>query len=331
MLIFVETQIGERNFQLFRANVDRCALFVEVDAVDAGRIVEPVDTDHIAGLELHDAFDPGGIVAMLVLQGLGLVECGEGLSCGLLSGLVRIAAGAFGCAAGREGSGDGLLQGPLPAGQVLAGGADQCLGPPQARGDGDGVAVAGLADPEFVGGLQRLGVELDRGVVHAPLLEAHRLQCSKMRRHHGQTLPGEQVTDDGFSDGGTFVGVGAGAEFIQENQRRVLCSPEDVEAIRFALKHKGDIEALIATAPDVRVRQGQSVGAVWLLFDIARRLGITKALGSSREGKLALWQVIARIIDQGPRLSAVRLAGSQAACDVLDLDFFSRWEGRRVG
>ena len=51
-------------------------------------------------------------------------------------------------------------------------------------------------------------------------------------------------------------------------------------------------------------------------------MGIVKALGNDRQGKLALWQVLARAIDQGSRLSAVRLAGTQAACDVLDLDRF---------
>ena len=52
-------------------------------------------------------------------------------------------------------------------------------------------------------------------------------------------------------------------------------------------------------------------------------MGIEGALGTSRQGKLALWQVIARVIDQGSRLSAVRLAGSQAACDVLGLESFN--------
>ena len=36
-------------------------------------------------------------------------------------------------------------------------------------------------------------------------------------------------------------------------------------------------------------------------------------MGSTRQGKLALWQIIARVIDQGSRLSAVRLAASHAA------------------
>src|SRR5262249_26569279 len=38
---------------------------------------------------------------------------------------------------------------------------------------------------------------------------------------------------------------------------------------------------------------------------------------------LALWQVIARVIDQGSRLSAMRLAMSHAACDVLGLGPFN--------
>ncbi|MGQ3686023.1 MAG: IS1634 family transposase, partial [Candidatus Loosdrechtia sp.] len=52
---------------------------------------------------------------------------------------------------------------------------------------------------------------------------------------------------------------------------------------------------------------------------VARKLEIEKALGAKFEGKLALWQVISRVIDQGSRLSAVRLAQTHAACDVLDI------------
>jgi transposase len=60
-----------------------------------------------------------------------------------------------------------------------------------------------------------------------------------------------------------------------------------------------------------------------LLEQAGRRLGLVAALGSGRQGKLALWQVLARVIDQGSRLSAVRLAGHHAACDVLGLDAFN--------
>jgi transposase len=101
------------------------------------------------------------------------------------------------------------------------------------------------------------------------------------------------------------------------------CSPQEIEAIRLALSHKQDLKELVSLGKDVRLEQGLSVGAVCTVFDVARRLGITDALGSSSAGKLALWQVIARVIDQGSRLSAVRLAGSHAACDVLNINKFN--------
>ena len=40
-------------------------------------------------------------------------------------------------------------------------------------------------------------------------------------------------------------------------------------------------------------------------------------------GKLALWQIMARVIDQGSRLSAVRVASQHAICDLIGLDSFN--------
>ena len=100
------------------------------------------------------------------------------------------------------------------------------------------------------------------------------------------------------------------------------CGVEEIQAIRLALKHKNDLSQLVSVTETVSLRQGLSVGAVWLIFDMARQLGMAEALGHSRPGKLALWQVMARVIDQGSRLSAVRLAGGHAACDILGLERF---------
>jgi hypothetical protein len=100
------------------------------------------------------------------------------------------------------------------------------------------------------------------------------------------------------------------------------CSPEEIGAIKLALRHKQELENLGSVRDSVTFRQGLSFGAVWVVYEVALRLGIVQALGSSRDSKLALWQVIARVIDQGSRLSAVRLAASQAACDVLGLGKF---------
>lgn len=98
------------------------------------------------------------------------------------------------------------------------------------------------------------------------------------------------------------------------------CKPKEIEAIRLALQHKDDLAALKAVKTDVQIKEGQSIGALWTVYSLAKRLGIEKALGYSRQGKLALWQVLARTLDQGSRLSAVRAAGFHAAVDVLGID-----------
>jgi transposase len=91
------------------------------------------------------------------------------------------------------------------------------------------------------------------------------------------------------------------------------------------LKHKGELpnEALMLDREEPSCEQGLSVGAIIALSAVAKRLGITKSLGCYREAKLALWQVLARIIRQGSRLGAVRLAETHAVCDILDLDGFT--------
>ena len=97
------------------------------------------------------------------------------------------------------------------------------------------------------------------------------------------------------------------------------CKPQEIAAIRLALEHKDDLTVLASLKDSVELHEGPSVGAVWTVYQIAKRLGIQKALGTSFDGKLALWQVIARVIEQGSRLSAVRLAKVHAACDILQI------------
>ena len=93
--------------------------------------------------------------------------------------------------------------------------------------------------------------------------------------------------------------------------------------MKLALKNKHQLEQLGNIDQDIDVKQGLSVGAVVTLWQVAQRIGLVKALGSSPNGRRALWQVFARVIDQGSRLSAVRLATAHAACDVLGLDAFN--------
>jgi hypothetical protein len=100
------------------------------------------------------------------------------------------------------------------------------------------------------------------------------------------------------------------------------CSAAEIEAIRLALRHKDNLSALGINQSEIVVKQGLSYGAVHLVHEMARSLGIVAAFGTTRDGRLALWQVIARVIDQGSRLSAVRLARTHAAREILGLGGF---------
>ena len=101
------------------------------------------------------------------------------------------------------------------------------------------------------------------------------------------------------------------------------------EAIHFALKHQKRLHEfgfapidLRKIGDDITLTQAAPIGDVWLLHQMAMKNGVAKALGDSRQGRLALWQVLARIIDQGSRLSAVRLARNRET-DFLQLGTFS--------
>lgn len=102
------------------------------------------------------------------------------------------------------------------------------------------------------------------------------------------------------------------------------CSPEEIDAIKLALKHKGDLAKFIVKPDEIQVKQGLSVGAVFVLHRIAQDLGIVKALGNTEEARLSLWMVLARLISPGlSRLGTVRLAQRHAAVDILGLDKFN--------
>lgn len=81
-------------------------------------------------------------------------------------------------------------------------------------------------------------------------------------------------------------------------------------------------QPLDALAGDGEVSVGPVYGPLASLRSLARELGIEAALGSSREAKLALFLVLARVAHRGSRLSAVRWAEDQAVCAALGLDGF---------
>jgi hypothetical protein len=97
------------------------------------------------------------------------------------------------------------------------------------------------------------------------------------------------------------------------------CTPEEIAAMKLALEHKDNLAELGSLRENVELEEGLAVGACWTVYQLAKSIGIESALGTAFAGKLALWQVIARVIDQGSRLSAVRLAKVHALGDVLAL------------
>ncbi len=97
------------------------------------------------------------------------------------------------------------------------------------------------------------------------------------------------------------------------------CSDDEIAAIKLALKHKKNLLSL-ASLDDVKIVLGKRIGAVWALNVLAERIGISKALGSDIDAKKALLQVIARVVDQGSRLSAVRFAKRHAVCEILGIE-----------
>ncbi|MGC9385181.1 MAG: IS1634 family transposase, partial [Kosmotogaceae bacterium] len=97
------------------------------------------------------------------------------------------------------------------------------------------------------------------------------------------------------------------------------CPDNVIAALQFALKNADKFSKLTDNS-DIQLWQGKSVGSVFAAVEIAKRTGIVDAIGSDRQGKLALWQIISRLIEQGSRLSAVRLHQSHALAEAIGID-----------
>lgn len=97
------------------------------------------------------------------------------------------------------------------------------------------------------------------------------------------------------------------------------CPDEEIEAMKIALIHKSDIAQLKQLAAG-KATNGKIVGPVRVIYDVAKQTGIQNILGKSNEALFVMWLIMARLIDQGSRLSAVRLARIHAGCELLGID-----------
>ena len=97
------------------------------------------------------------------------------------------------------------------------------------------------------------------------------------------------------------------------------CSDESIAILQLALRNADKLPEILRNHDEMGISHGKSVGAVFVAAEIARRAGVIQSLGSGRQSDLALWQIIARLIDQGSRLSAVRLHQSHALAEAIAL------------
>ncbi len=89
-----------------------------------------------------------------------------------------------------------------------------------------------------------------------------------------------------------------------------------IEAVRRALA--GEFDGVSDGAGEI----GESFGTLFILKKICDDLGLTKALGRSKNGLLSLFLVLARICHQGSRLSATRWAKDHVVGDIIGFEEF---------
>jgi transposase len=154
----------------------------------------------------------------------------------------------------------------------------------------------------------------DNDVLNIKLVVIMYVDTSKSRKENGKIHIRHLLRESHRINGKVVKKTIANISHLSENE---------IEALRLALRHKEELTELGAASKDIQLQQGTSVGSILVLKEIANRFGITKALGEDRNGRLALWQVIARAMDQGSRLSAVRLGKLHSADQLLETGAFN--------
>jgi transposase len=94
---------------------------------------------------------------------------------------------------------------------------------------------------------------------------------------------------------------------------------KEIEAIKIAFKYKHDLAFLEAFA-NQSSRYDKILGPCWLIHRVFKLLDMDKYIPAGICRAHVLWLVMARLIDQGSRLSAVRLAAEHYGCELLGID-----------
>lgn len=96
------------------------------------------------------------------------------------------------------------------------------------------------------------------------------------------------------------------------------CSAQEIQALKIALKNSDSLSKVVKLA-NFECFAGKIFSVVYLLNEIAKRINLHEIFGKSKEALLCIWLIFARIIDQGSRLSSVRLAKIHGGCELLGI------------
>ncbi len=96
------------------------------------------------------------------------------------------------------------------------------------------------------------------------------------------------------------------------------CKPEEIAAIKLALKYKDNLSEL-GSLDSVELQEGLSVGAVWTVYQTAKRNGIERALGRDLSGKLGNVEGICRGVGEGLRPFAGKIGPKNPRWGLIDI------------
>ncbi len=99
--------------------------------------------------------------------------------------------------------------------------------------------------------------------------------------------------------------------------------PDDIIAVIKSMVGVRRKAAALVRLEDIKSVAGPSFGSLYLLYTYIKRLGIEAALGKSREAMLIIWLICGRIMFQGSRLKAARMAKHYAVKRILKLGEFN--------
>ena len=73
---------------------------------------------------------------------------------------------------------------------------------------------------------------------------------------------------------------------------------------------------------DLKYKQGKAYGAIKVIYEVAKRIGIIQAMGESRAAVLCLLMIMGRILTNGSRSSLCHWALDEAIEEVLKISNF---------